>query len=97
MHCDAKEVELSRTLSSSSREIKNLATTLLLRVMKSHCIPVDLPSHEKLSNLYLKGASPLRRKLSPIFRRYVNSTHVLYFFCIFQVVLIFLAAHLGFI
>ena len=55
MRCDAKEVELSRTLSSSSHKIKNLATILYLCMMKSHCIPINLPSCEDLTNLYLKG------------------------------------------
>ena len=85
MRYDAKEVELPRTLSSSSREIKNSATILLLGVMTSHIILVDLPSREELFNLCLKGISPPRQKLWPVLHRYVNSTRVLYFFCVFQV------------
>jgi len=42
----------------------------------SQCIPIDSPSREELSNLYLKGVSPLRRKFLLIFHRYVNSTCV---------------------
>jgi len=80
---------------SHSCEIKNLATILLLCVMTSHFIPIGSPLRE-LSNLYLKGVPPSRRKLLLIFHRYVNSTCILYFFCVFQVMLISLAAYLGF-
>ena len=59
---------------------------MFLCVMTSHCIPIDSPSCEELSNFYLKGISLLRQRLLRIFHRYVNSTHVLYFIALFQVV-----------
>jgi len=54
-HYEPKEVGLSRTASSSSHEIKNQATILLLCVMMSNYIPVNSPSREESFNLYFKG------------------------------------------
>jgi len=55
MHYESKKVGQSHSVSSSSREIKNQATILLLCVMTSNYIPVESPSHEEYFNLYLKG------------------------------------------
>jgi len=80
----ALRIEGSRTVSLYFFFVTwNEATILLLCVMTSNYIPVDMPALEESFNLYFKGIWLTRQKLWPIFHWYVNSTLVLYFFCVF--------------
>ena len=95
---EAKEIELSHTLSSSSCKIKSLVTISLLCVMISHCIPIDSPSRKELSNFNLfERRTTTTAKVIANFHRYVNITCVQHFFCVLQMVLVSLVAYLGFI
>jgi len=77
MHYESKEVGLSRSVSSSSREIKNQATILLLCVMTSNYQVDSAKREEYFMNLCVTDETKVMVDFSQVSKQYTCFTFLL--------------------